>query len=318
MSSTGTRVENVVTEASHLSLPPSPVSVFDAASVTSDQVVKALVNDGGCVIKNILSPSDLAAIEKNTRPYIDADKAWDGEFFPRETRRVMGLAGKSSVYMQHIVFNQIYQDVCEKILSSSYGCWVGKEWKQSISKPQLNNAAVLSIGPGARDQELHRDSMIHHLRTKACDPSTFDLNQETGIGFFVAGKRATKANGATRFIPGSHLWDHNVPPNEDLVYYAELEAGDGFMMLASAYHGGSANTTTKEERLIYSAFMTKGYLRQEENQYLANGWDVVRDKYDDKALELIGYGLSPPFLGWIDAMHPLQYLRGTAEFKDLF
>lgn len=49
---------------------------------------------------------------------------------------------------------------------------------------------------------------------------------------------------------------------EDQAVYAELSPGDAFMMLSSCYHGGSANKTDDEERLVYSCFMTKGYLRQ--------------------------------------------------------
>ncbi|EED17153.1 conserved hypothetical protein [Talaromyces stipitatus ATCC 10500] len=294
------------------------VEVFDAGDAQVQEVVDALIKAGGCVIKNALSVQDVNAIEANVRPHIEADSPWSGKFFPAETRRVMAMPGKSKLYMEKIVFNKLYQAVCDKLLSSEYGCWVGDEWKQSCSKPQLNNTAVLSIGPGARDQELHRDSMIHHCRTRKMDPSEYVVGQETGIGFFVAGKKTTVANGATRFIPGSHLWDHSTPPKEDQCVYAELDPGDGFILLASAFHGGSANKTKDEERLVYSVFMTKGYLRQEENQYVANKFEDLKDMYDDAALETIGYGLSRPFLGWIDALPPLDWLRGSRELKDLF
>lgn len=49
---------------------------------------------------------------------------------------------------------------------------------------------------------------------------------------------------------------------EELTYSAELELGDGFIVLASCYHCGSANTTEDQEKLAYSCFMAKGYLRQ--------------------------------------------------------
>lgn len=90
------------------------------------------------------------------------------------------------------------------------------------------------------------------------------------------------------------------------------------MFLSSCYHGGSANTTTDEERLMYSCFYTKSFLRQEENQYLVAPAQKMLETYDDDTLELMGYGLSPPFLGWVDAMHPLDYLRGEKSFRDLY
>lgn len=100
---------------------------------------------------------------------------------------------------------------------------------------------------------------------------------------FVAGKKCTRQNGATRVVPGSHLWDYRAPPpvypegdsnpssgDLDKFFHAEMAPGDAFMMLGGTYHGAGANTTANEERLVYAAFATRGYLRQEENQYLAN------------------------------------------------
>jgi ectoine hydroxylase-related dioxygenase (phytanoyl-CoA dioxygenase family) len=50
----------------------------------------------------------------------------------------------------------------------------------------------------------------------------------------------------------------SVKPDDNLVSYAELKRGDAFMIFASYYHGGGANTTKDEERLIFSCFMTRG------------------------------------------------------------
>lgn len=179
--------------------------------------------------------------------------------------------------MQNIVRYSLYQEVCKTLLSSSVKSWLGEEeCIPSTSKPQLDNTIIFSIGPGARAQGLHRDDMIHHNLTKRMSPEDYKIGQDTGIGFFVGAKKTTKQNGATRFIPGSHLWDPETPPRESLAHYAELQPGDGFIMLSSCYHGGSANTTKDEERLVYSCFMTKGYLRQ----VSAYRGDVVQAHWD--------------------------------------
>jgi ectoine hydroxylase-related dioxygenase (phytanoyl-CoA dioxygenase family) len=98
---------------------------------------------------------------------------------------------------------------------------------------------------------------------------------------FVAGKPCTKQNGATRIVPGSHLWDYTIPPpsyekHTGIFSHAEMQSGDAFFMLGGVYHGAGSNTTADEERLVYAAFATRGYLRQEENQYLANDLDKIR------------------------------------------
>lgn len=97
--------------------------------------------------------------------------------------------------------------------------------------------------------------------------ATHPIGRDAGIGLFVAGKKTTRHNGATRFIPGSHLWDYSEgPPRDDQTFYAELEPGDAFLVLSGCYHAGSANKTQNEERLVFSCFFTRGWMRQEENQ----------------------------------------------------
>jgi ectoine hydroxylase-related dioxygenase (phytanoyl-CoA dioxygenase family) len=159
----------------------------------------------------------------------------------------------------------------------------------------------MCIGPGAKAQPLHRDDYLHHNVHTEVDVwvDERDKNRESAVGLFVAGSQTTMANGATRFIPGSHLWyllsphpqethsssgykyrysagtstdwldrgnyERKSPPNEALAVQAELDKGDAFFMFASCFHGGSANTTIDQQRLVYSTFVTRGWLRQEDN-----------------------------------------------------
>jgi ectoine hydroxylase-related dioxygenase (phytanoyl-CoA dioxygenase family) len=242
---------------------------------------------------------------------------------------------KSTTFALRIVGHPLWLGVTDALLSTtSKPNWVSRQGNEnlrswltliqigdktetSMSKPQLNNTIVFSISPGARDQALHRDDPIHHVYHPAA--ASHALGRDSGVGFFVAGKKTTRANGATRFIPGSHLWDYSVgPPRESQTFYAELEPGDGFMVLSGCFHGGSANTTKDEERLVYSTFSTRGWLRQEENQYLANPIEEVR-KLPSWLQERIGYGLSAPFLGWVNLADPMLVLNPEREsHKDLW
>lgn len=128
---------------------------------------------------------------------------------------------------------------------------------------------------------------IHHNSPlPAILSEDYNSRRDTGINFFVAGRRTTQANGATRFIPGSHLWASETTPDESLCVHAELGPGDGFMMLHSVLHGGSANTTENEYRLLFCAIMIRGYLRQEENQFLANDPAVLKNMHDRQTMEV--------------------------------
>lgn len=185
---------------------------------------------------------------------------------------------------------------------------VGDKREQSVAGPQLNNTVVFSIGPGGYAQVLHRDDPVHHN----FHPATAEhhLGRDTALGLFVAGTKSTRGNGATRFVPGSHLWDYSLPPpsNDDQCFYAELEPGDGFMVMAGCYHGGSANTTADEERLLYSTFSTRGWCRQEENQYLANEVEKIKE-LPVWLQRFMGYSLSRPFMGWVDMDDPMKVIN---------
>ena len=166
---------------------------------------------------------------------------------------------------------------------------------------------MFKIRPGATAQSLHRDDIICHVHRPAV--TSHEKGRDYGIGLFVAGTRSTRRNGATRFIPGSHLWDYAERPREELAVYAELEPGDAFMMLSGCYHAGSANTSLDEERLLYSTFTGRGWCRQEENQYLANEVERVR-RLPVHLQKFMGWQLSLPFMGWVGLDDPICLLSG--------
>jgi len=121
----------------------------------------------------------------------------------------------------------------------------------------------------------------------------------------VAGTRITKANGATRVIPGSHLWDYTLPPQEEQTVHVELQPGDAFMTLGGLYHAASANTTVDEDRVLLVALALRAHLRQEENAYLTYAKETIA------ALPLamqrfFGFSISQSFLGYVDLKDPLH------------
>ncbi|KAI9731230.1 MAG: hypothetical protein M1834_005423 [Cirrosporium novae-zelandiae] len=281
-------------------------------NVPVDEVVDALKVTGGVIIRNLVSHEHLDQIEKNLRPYLEADHEWEGDFFPKETRRCYSLIPTSSTFARVVVMNPLYQETCNKFLTTNNWFWSGHQKVYAKSKPQIMNTVCFSIGPGAHKQPLHRDDWAHHVVARKVDRYPEDLQRDTGLGLFVATKDATVENGCTRFIPGSHLWEHEREPDDDLCVYAELKKGDAFMMFASCYHGGGANQTKDQERLLFSCFMTRGWLRQEENHYLNMDKETAK-KLPLDIQQVVGYSLSEPFLGWVNANDPRSILDPTLE-----
>lgn len=278
-----------------------PRKEIDVPEFTKDanpsQVVAGLKLAGGVIVRGILSKTAVAQMEADLRPYLEADTPWEASsFFPPSTRRAFGLAGKSYTAATELIGCPLYQEVCKQFLTSKAYKWYGSPLETSqlnISPPQVNNTIAFSVRPGnSFNQPLHRDDDIHYANRKRVDVYPDQTNsREFGIGFFVAGTKSTKANGATRFIPGSHLEATEQPPDERFVRYAELNVGDGLILLSSCFHGGSANTTKNEERLLFSCFMTRGWLRQEENQYIAVPVEQAK-KLPLRIQKLLGYTIS--------------------------
>lgn len=193
-----------------------------------------------------------------------------------------------------------------------------------LSPSQHNSCITFRIRLGSKNQPLHKDDSLHHRIAGGFDE--YQFGSETAVGTVLGLKKATKKNGATRFIPGSHLWDHYRKPKEEECVYAELDVGDCFFMLASCYHGGSANTTKDEERIVCILFMTQGTLRQEENIFLGTPIDYFKS-LPIKTLKYLGLQTSQPFCGWYENDDPIYFLKpedkkegkyDRRQFKDIW
>ena len=79
----------------------------------------------------------------------------------------------------------------------------------------------------------------------------------------------TEEMGATRVIVGSHLWeDDRAEADPALTTGAVMSKGSVLVYTGSIYHGGGANLSDVH-RIGINVGYSLGWLRQEENQYLA-------------------------------------------------
>ncbi|ORY29766.1 phytanoyl-CoA dioxygenase [Naematelia encephala] len=267
------------------------------STATVDEVCEELKLAGGVIIERFLENEVLDQMEAELRPYLEADWTKNKEivsedsFLVSRTQRCAGFFGKSKTSALAFLTNKLWRGVSDKFMTDRYSYWEGPVRKTATCAPAVNNSIVFSVRPGAPNQPLHRDDIVQHYINEAIDvyPDLDSEHHREGcIGLFIAGRPSTKANGATRFIPGSHLWAEDVPPLESQAFYAEMARGDACIILGSAYHGGSANTTEDEERLLFSSFMVRGYFRQEENVYLSTPISTV-SKFPKDVQKVFGY-----------------------------
>jgi ectoine hydroxylase-related dioxygenase (phytanoyl-CoA dioxygenase family) len=59
-----------------------------------------------------------------------------------------------------------------------------------------------------------------------------------------------------------------------------------------------------------------GWVRQLENMALAVPAEIA-EKLPERARELIGYSIHPPFMGYVDGIHPRRLLRTPVTEKQV-
>jgi len=124
--------------------------------------------------------------------------------------------------------------------------------------------------------------------------------------------------GATRIVVGSHRWEDD-PDEVDFALSspAVMTKGSVLLYTGSVFHGGGANTT-KTSRIGMNVGYSLGWLRQEENQYLACPPEIART-LPEGLLRLMGYQRGSNAIGYVDNMRePLDWLYGSPAFMSDF
>jgi hypothetical protein len=271
------------------------VEQIDAAAPASE-VVEALRRDGAVIVRGLVPPDVVGAINGEVQPFVDrADPDMRHlnpgvQYFHAQTRHVSGLAGKSPTFATEVMIHPLLLSICDAILGPS------------CARYQLNLAHLLERLPGAPDQFWHQDELVWNL---VPEPKP-DLQ----LASVIALVDFTADNGATRVFPGSHLWESSRYPTTEKPVVAEMPAGSAIVYLGSTFHGGGAHTGTAPRRGVHLSY-TLGWLRTEENNYLAVPPDVAA-RLPRLCQEVLGYAVHDAiergggYLGMVDMRDPVE------------
>jgi ectoine hydroxylase-related dioxygenase (phytanoyl-CoA dioxygenase family) len=269
-----------------------------SASDSVADLIAALRESGGIVVEDLLEEDTLHAINSEVgaaveaadpaRPHMHAGLDF---FFGKRTRHVTSVTAKSPTFATEVLCHAVYLGICDEILAPSCGSYV------------LNLAHILDRGPGAEAQILHRDELVWSYVPKP--------HPELQVASLIALVDFTEENGATRLVPGSHLWPKDRVAEEHEAVHAEMKAGSAVIYLGSTIHGGGANRTESAWRRGVHLSYTLGWLRTEENNYLGTPPEVART-LPRRAQELLGYSVHTDaigaYLGMLDMRDPVDML----------
>ncbi|MBB5519919.1 phytanoyl-CoA dioxygenase family protein [Amphiplicatus metriothermophilus] len=167
--------------------------------------------------------------------------------------------------------------------------------------PLLSACLAVRIHPGEKRQVPHFDAGFYPApRPRQCH----------AVSAIWAIDPFTEENGGTVVWPGSHLWaEGRKPTGLDAHFAVEMPAGSVVVFHGDLWHAGGANAS-RAPRLAFTPQYCAQWLRTMENMSLAVPPSVVKDLSPDLQ-SLLGYQIRPPFMGYVDGMHPKRLLEGA-------
>lgn len=228
-----------------------PVIPMCAANEDPDAMYAMLDGAGCLVVADLASPKQVAAVRAEMSSYMATAKVADDKptaFYPGITRRVVALMHRSPT-MRVLMMHPVTEALANHHLLPNCSKWT------------LNVTAALEVGPGARDQVLHREEDLYPY---------FPLPRPNLIlASMWAMSDFTADNGGTQLVPGSHRWDADRIASPHEVVRAEMPAGSVLFWLGGTLHGAGANATLDDWRYGVVLTYNLGWLRQEENQHVS-------------------------------------------------
>jgi len=271
---------------------------IDVESV--DAIEQALKDDGGVIVEGFLEPDVVARIAHEVataraaaNPGMKHLNPGVQFFYGDKTRHVNGVAAHSRTFATEVLIHPVYLALCDRILLPS------------CARYQLNLGHLIDRGPGSQNQWLHRDEVVwSHLPQP---------HAEIQLASMIALDDFRVENGATRIVPGSHRWPRTRAPEAHEIAHAVMPAGSAAIYLGSTIHGAGANATQSEWRPGLHISYTLGWLRTEENNYLAVPPEIARE-LPRRAQEILGYAVHDAiatgggYLGMLGLQDPVELM----------
>jgi len=247
-------------------------------------LVEALDRDGVAMVPDAIAPELLSALNaefdeliRGAQPGTPNHIPMLIDFMGHKTVRIDGLPGKSKAFVE-LLQHPMALEMADHYLLPSCLHYL------------LSTAQLIEIQTEETVQMLHRDdsAWIHEPMPTARDVAPDSQTQQLEVVVLYALSDFTAENGATRVVPGSHLWPTKRKPQDHEVVAAEMPAGSAIYYLGKTLHGGGPNTTNNTmRRALYFGF-SLGWLRTKENFFMTTPIEAVREM-PKTVQDLLGY-----------------------------
>ncbi|MSP83863.1 MAG: phytanoyl-CoA dioxygenase family protein [Alphaproteobacteria bacterium] len=258
------------------------------ASATAEAIAGMVDEDGYAIVRGLLPDDELAALRGELDPLIATTEGGSEAFMGHKTKRFGALLGRCPT-SRRMVTDPLMLAIADRVLLPY------------CARYQIGYTGIMHLEPGEKAQPLHRDTGLYPFHNPA---PPLILATMWAVSDFTA------KNGATCLVPGSHRWTDDRVPLPDEIVAAEMSAGSVLLYTGNVLHGGGANRANGARTGVALQY-SLGWLRQEENQYMAMPIEQAR-QMPRQLQELMGYALATVNLGFVDHKDPNEVLNGTA------
>lgn len=236
---------------------PTPTARIPRVPVSdgAEKILGVVKEHGGVIISEFLSEHEVSALDNdlvkgfsNIQPGSKFDNEAFRDFHGRRTKRLTNIVTHSEVFRHNILDKDLVYEILDKVFQYDNKAY----W--------MSAAQAIEIAPGNKAQPLHRDQGQYRVF------NMWGKEAPEGIvNFLIATTHFTEENGATRVLPGSHVWpDFEAAGNPEDTIPAEMEPGDCLFISGKTIHGGGSNRTEDELRRALAFSFTAAYLTPEE------------------------------------------------------
>ncbi|MEM7294206.1 MAG: phytanoyl-CoA dioxygenase family protein [Pseudomonadota bacterium] len=265
---------------------------FNANSVSASELFEALATEGYVIIEDALNGDTLDKLRSELEPWFQSGHEGHDDFMGHKTVRFGALLEKSHE-VQKLITHPAVLALADQLLLPY------------CVNYHIHYTGVMQLKPGQPAQVLHRDTGVFPFANPS-PPFT--------LATMWALDRFTRENGGTTVVPQSHRWGDEREPRKSELVHTEMSPGSVLLYSGNVIHGGGTNNSDAD-RTGLAIHYGLGWLRQEENQYLACSPDVART-LPGQLQRLLGYELGAPSLGFADHVHPRDHLQGVRDPAD--
>ena len=253
------------------------LQVLDTKRNSLAEILAVLAQDGGVIVHNMLTPQIVANLLTELAPQSETSQVGpksDNEnvnhFWGQQTKRFTRLAQRSQTFADEVLVHPILTGVADELLKP----YCASYW--------MNTGQMMIVMPGGAPQYIHRDSDDWPAM---CGPASPPCQ----VSCMFALSDFTAENGATRVVPGSHLWsDFSRQATDSEITQAVMPAGSGMIYLGKTLHSAGANKTENEPRFGMHLSYVLGWLTPEEAGCLGVTEDRAKT-FTKQQQQLLGY-----------------------------